>query len=76
MFDRSRVELFLKGLDWRRAKAVIHSLDGWQSINALAGQPSLLWSSSEWRRDSRLELIFVEPQDPGRLKQAMLACRA
>ncbi|CAK9892087.1 MULTISPECIES: CobW family GTP-binding protein [Pseudomonas] len=75
VFDQARLELFLKGLGWRRAKAVIHSPGGWQSLNALAGQPSLLWSSSEWRRDSRLELIFAEPQDPEPLKQAMLACR-
>ncbi|QVM96779.1 cobalamin biosynthesis protein CobW [Pseudomonas sp. SORT22] len=75
VFDRARIEQFLRELDWRRAKAVIHSLDGWQALNALAGQPSLLWSRSEWRRDSRLELIFAEPQAPEALKQAMLACR-
>ena len=75
VFDRPRLERLLQGLDWRRAKAVIHSLDGWQSINALAGQPTLQWSNSEWRRDSRLELIFAEPQAPEPLQQAMLACR-
>ncbi|MGF6592568.1 CobW family GTP-binding protein [Pseudomonas sp. 2835] len=75
VFDRTRLELFLQDLGWRRAKAVIHSLNGWQSLNALAGQASLSWTSSEWRRDSRLELIFAAPQDPVPLKQVMLACR-
>ncbi|MDD1016195.1 CobW family GTP-binding protein [Pseudomonas rubra] len=75
VFDCTRLALFLNAQGWRRAKAVIHSMDGWQSLNAVAGQPGLDWGSSEWRRDSRLELIFAEPQDPELLKQAMLACR-
>ena len=46
----------------QRAKLVIHGGNGWQSANAVEGQ-ALAFRPSEWRRDSRLELIFSEPQD-------------
>lgn len=74
-FDRSRIEQLLRDFAWRRAKLVIHSPQGWQSINALAGQGELLWQPSEWRRDSRIELIFTAVQNREALQQAMLACR-
>lgn len=61
-FDRQALQRWLQAWQWRRAKLVIHSPDGWCSINSLAGQPAA-WKPSEWRRDSRLELIFDAPQD-------------
>ncbi|MNM43910.1 putative metal chaperone YciC [compost metagenome] len=74
-FERSRLEQLLRDFDWRRAKLVIHSPQGWQSINAVGGQGDLHWQPSEWRRDSRIELIFASAQDQKLLQQAMQACR-
>jgi len=73
-FDLQRVTQWLGGLGWRRAKLVLHSPEGWRSANALAGEP-IVFVVSEWRKDSRLELIFSEPQDQQLLKTAMVACR-
>lgn len=73
-FHLQRVVEWLDGLDWRRVKLVLHSAQGWRSANALAGEP-LVFMPSEWRKDSRLELIFSEPQDEPRLNAAMIACR-
>lgn len=73
-FDPQRLAAWLQGLDWRRAKLVIHSAQGWVSANALDGAP-LHWRPSEWRRDSRLELIFSEPQDEAALSAGLEACR-
>ncbi|TDF83528.1 GTP-binding protein [Pseudomonas sp. H9] len=75
-FDRSRIEQFLHSFDWCRAKLVIHSPQGWQSINALKGQDDFQWQPSAWRRDSRIELIFTTAQDSQQLQHAMQACRA
>jgi G3E family GTPase len=72
-FDMSKVGVWLDSLDWRRAKLVIHSERGWVSGNALE-RSAVEWSSSEWRRDSRLELIFIEPQDTLRLQAGLVAC--
>lgn len=78
-FDLARVQRWLDGLDWRRAKLVLNGADGWCSANALAVQApdgrTLRWQASEWRRDSRLELIFAEAQDAVALRAGMAACR-
>lgn len=76
LLDRSLIERFLGNSSWRRAKLVIHSPEGWQSINAVGGQGDLLWQPSEWRRDSRIELIFASAQDQALLQRAMQACRS
>jgi G3E family GTPase len=73
-FDTQRVAAWLADLAWRRAKLVIHSRDGWVSANAL-DNCSLAWLPSEWRRDSRLELIFSTPQDVAALQAGLAACR-
>ncbi|MCD5972243.1 CobW family GTP-binding protein [Pseudomonas quasicaspiana] len=72
-FDLNRVEIWLQGMNWRRAKLVIHSERGWVSGNAVAGD-AVQWQVSEWRRDSRLELIFTQPQDETRLQAELAAC--
>lgn len=72
-FDHQRLAQWLTHLDWRRAKLVIHSTDGWISGNAVDNSP-LVWQPSEWRRDSRIELIFSAPQDVAALQQALAAC--
>ncbi|WP_268798779.1 CobW family GTP-binding protein [Pseudomonas huanghezhanensis] len=72
-FSSTKVQRWLEGLDWRRAKWVIHSETGWVSGNALDGEESE-WSASEWRRDSRLELIFALPQDEASLRAGLAGC--
>lgn len=73
VFDAAKVQSWLQTLGWRRVKLVIHSEKGWVSGNALNGS-TLDWASSEWRRDSRLELIFDGPQNEAALKTALAAC--
>ncbi|AXJ07830.1 cobalamin biosynthesis protein CobW [Pseudomonas fluorescens] len=74
VFDVSGLTQWLKSLNWRRAKLVIHSPDGWQSANALDNaEPS--WLPSEWRKDSRIELIFDEPQAVSELQAGLARCR-
>ncbi|WP_236192404.1 CobW family GTP-binding protein [Pseudomonas glycinae] len=74
VFDVSGITQWLKSLNWRRAKLVIHSLDGWQSANAL-DNAELSWLPSEWRKDSRIELIFDEPQAVSELQAGLARCR-
>lgn len=74
VFDVSGITQWLKSLNWRRAKLVIHSPDGWQSANAL-DNAGLSWLPSEWRKDSRIELIFDEPQAVDELQAALARCR-
>ncbi|OPA96851.1 cobalamin biosynthesis protein CobW [Pseudomonas fluorescens] len=73
-FDTQRLHHWLTDMHWRRAKLVIHSPDGWVSANAVDNS-SLAWQPSEWRRDSRIELIFSAPQDVAALQAALAACR-
>ncbi|MCQ2999227.1 CobW family GTP-binding protein [Pseudomonas syringae] len=72
-FDLTRLEMWLQGMSWRRAKLVIHSERGWVSGNVVAGD-AVQWQVSEWRRDSRLELIFTQPQDEPRLQAELATC--
>ncbi|NIF18879.1 CobW family GTP-binding protein [Pantoea sp. Cy-639] len=73
-FDSGRLQAFLEAWQWRRAKGVIHSEQGWQSFNGLEGQfPG--WQASEWRKDTRLELIFAEPAPLAALQDGLAACR-
>jgi G3E family GTPase len=74
-FDATLVGRWLESLTWRRAKLVIHSVDGWVSANALEN-PVLDWQPSEWRRDSRIELIFSEPQEVDSLQRDLADCRS
>ncbi|MCS3838147.1 G3E family GTPase [Pseudomonas sp. JAI111] len=74
-FDAGLVGKWLDSLAWRRAKLIIHSVDGWVSANALDNS-SVQWQPSEWRQDSRIELIFSEPQDIDSLQSALADCRS
>jgi G3E family GTPase len=74
-FDAAPVGKWLDSLAWRRAKLIIHSVDGWVSANALDNSP-VQWQPSEWRQDSRIELIFSEPQDIDSLQSALSDCRS
>ncbi|MDH0304138.1 MULTISPECIES: CobW-like GTP-binding protein [unclassified Pseudomonas] len=72
-FDQECLQGFLGRWPWRRAKGVIHSGDAWQSFNGLEGE-ALEWRSSEWRKDSRIELIFDQPQPLQALQAAVPYC--
>ncbi|MCF4995298.1 cobalamin biosynthesis protein CobW [Pseudomonas syringae] len=74
VFDSARVNEWLQSLTWRRAKLVIHSHEGWVSANAL-DNGEVEWRESEWRRDSRVELIFSDTQDVEQLKVGLAASR-
>jgi len=67
------VQQWLATLPWRRAKLVLQTNAGWLSANALDGETPH-WRSSEWRKDSRLELIFSAAQDQQALNQGLAAC--
>ncbi|MCK1790029.1 CobW family GTP-binding protein [Pseudomonas violetae] len=73
-FDVALIGRWLESHSWRRVKGVIHSIDGWVSANALDSS-ALDWQPSEWRQDSRLELIFSEPQDVSVLQRGLADCR-
>jgi G3E family GTPase len=74
-FDLEQVSRWLQSLGWRRAKAVLLGAEGWHSLNALQGHALEAWGPSEWRRDSRLELIFDQAQDVAALSAAFANCR-
>ncbi|WP_433737903.1 CobW family GTP-binding protein [Pseudomonas putida] len=74
-FDVVLVDQWLADLNWRRAKLVIHSDEGWVSKNAVDNSAQQ-WQASEWRQDSRIELIFSEQQDEHSLRKAMADCRS
>ncbi|WP_263143594.1 GTP-binding protein [Pseudomonas sp. RIT-PI-AD] len=73
-FERDAVARWLAGLAWRRAKAVLRDGSAWWSANALDGA-ALAWRPSEWRKDSRLELIFPRAQSATTLSRDFAACR-
>ncbi|MGE7990281.1 CobW family GTP-binding protein [Pseudomonas sp. NPDC089554] len=73
-FDQALVQAFLERWPWRRAKGVIHSGEGWCSFNGLAGD-NVQWRPTEWRKDSRIELIFEQPQAQQELQTALASCR-
>ena len=74
-FDANKIQAWLRGHQWRRAKLIIHSQSGWVSANALESG-LVQWASSEWRKDSRLELIFATPQDEAILQAQLKNCLA
>ncbi|MBK5377608.1 GTP-binding protein [Pseudomonas sp. TH43] len=73
-FDKQCLADWLTRVNWTRAKLVIHSRDGWVSANALENA-ELIWQDSEWRKDSRIELIFAEAQDVEGLQRGLSGCR-
>ena len=73
-FDSAQVRAFLSQWPWRRAKGVIHSAEAWLSFNRLRGG-DVDWRNSEWRKDSRIELIFDQPQAHEALQEALARCR-
>lgn len=74
-FDMEQLTTTLADWSWIRAKGVLHGMQGWYSLNAVAPERQWEWQASEWRRDSRLELIFMTPQSSEDLEQALLNCQ-
>ncbi|KAB0485786.1 GTPase, G3E family [Pseudomonas reinekei] len=74
VFDSALLGHWLESLCWRRAKLVVHSEQGWVSANALDNS-AVAWQASEWRQDSRIELIFSAPQDLEVLQRGLAHCR-
>ena len=72
-FDLDLLQQWLESLDWQRAKLVIHGSAGWFSNNSVDNSIAQ-WKSSEWRKDSRLELIFAQPQDLDALQSGLENC--
>ena len=72
-FDLSCLQQWLKSLDWRRAKLVVRASEGWFSSNSVDNSLQS-WKPSEWRQDSRLELIFEQPQDLEVLRAGLQSC--
>lgn len=73
-FDTQRLSQWLQSLNWRRAKLVIHSAEGWFSANAV-DNAELDWQPSEWRRDSRIELIFADAHNVADLQAGLAQCQ-
>ncbi|MFJ2463735.1 CobW family GTP-binding protein [Pseudomonas sp. NPDC087615] len=73
-FDKQQIAVWLESLEWARTKLVIHSADGWFSANAL-NNAELSWQTSEWRKDSRIELIFADSQNIDQLQAGLAQCR-
>ncbi|WP_455920888.1 CobW family GTP-binding protein [Pseudomonas putida] len=73
VFDLEKLQDFLSTVQWRRAKGVVRAVDKWVSINAVDNVIQG-WQASEWRRDSRLELIFAEAQDEVALDNLLRGC--
>jgi G3E family GTPase len=74
VFDTALLGRWLESLSWRRAKLVVHGEQGWVSANALDNS-AVAWQASEWRQDSRIELIFSTPQDLEELQRGLANCR-
>lgn len=73
-FDLQRLRKWLEAGGWQRAKMAIRGDTGWVSGNFVAGA-HMEWQATQWRQDSRLELIFSTAQDVAALQRQFDACR-
>ncbi|UYZ83224.1 CobW-like GTP-binding protein [Entomomonas sp. E2T0] len=71
-FDKIKLDNWLKQYQWLRAKLVVHTNQGWLSVNAVA-EDIPAWQATEWRKDSRLELIFATKQAEQMLIDTLLS---
>ena len=74
-FNLSALRDWLQGLGYLRAKGIVQTAEGAAACNLTPGQV-IDWQPSPWRRDSRLELIFSQPQDAPALSQSLRQCCA
>jgi G3E family GTPase len=72
-FDRQAFQKWLDRLPaLLRAKAILHSDEQWWSFNQADTQGE--WRVSEWRKDSRVELIFDAAVDAAALESDLTNC--
>ena len=72
--DLSKLERLIAGLSWIRCKAVIHTEQGWVSINAT--KPNELYAQPcEAQKESRMELIYSQPIDVNNITEQLMTCR-
>ena len=70
-FNRQAVQTWLGALPaLLRAKAILHADEQWWSFNQASGQGE--WRISEWRKDSRVELIFETVVDAAALESDLM----
>lgn len=74
-FDLLKLQLWLSCQKFVRAKAVVQTNAGCLSINLNVGQ-AIQWQASEWRNDSRIELIFEQAQNQQQLTTELAFCHA
>lgn len=72
-FSLPAVAHWLAALPWERAKLIVRTDCGWQSVNLSPGM-AFMPKPSEWRKDSRVELIFSQPQNAEALTLGLKAC--
>lgn len=72
-FDLLKIQTWLSCQHFNRAKAVLNTNAGWLSLN-LNAEDTVHWQASEWRNDSRLELIFSSAQDQAQLSHELTFC--
>lgn len=72
-FSLACVTKVLASLATTRAKAVIHSSEGWMSFNGVRNDRTA-WQCSEWRKDSRIELIFPQAHSSEALANLFSQC--
>lgn len=72
-FDLNRLQQWLNTLNWQRAKLVVSTAEGWFSSNSVDNSLEH-WKFSEWRQDSRIELIFAHQQDLSSLRAGLESC--
>lgn len=73
-FALPALERWLRAWPWRRAKLIVQTDEGPRSANLVVGGP-VTWRPSEWRRDTRIELIFASAQPVEALEAELSACR-
>jgi len=72
-FAKQRLLTWLLAWPWVRAKLIVQTEQGWLAVNALQ-QVDITWTVSEWRKDSRIELIFTTSQAVDLLITDLIGC--
>lgn len=73
-FSLVGLEHWLSATPWLRAKGILRTDQGWKACNLLP-QDRIHWQDSEWRQDSRLELICAELPAREHLEEGLRATR-
>jgi G3E family GTPase len=71
-FSLAKLQGWLAGASWQRAKGIVHTDQGWKAFN-LAPGAAMAWVDSPWRQDNRLELIITDSTRVTALEQGLRA---